>query len=450
LRYIKTRAELLGIPNEIKVQTAKTLFENRKICILPNFMNIDILPLIQYANLPSTKLEHVSKIFGLEPSKMPIEELWLYYDSKKFDRIIEHNVNDVIITSEVLNQISFPIYLLVEKTIGTFTYGLYSNLPRNIMVRTLLNHYKKKGYKIEEILETIDKELVKISFSFGKGIKGKLEVKVDARLEKAKLLDLALMASEKLKNYNLVFEDLLRTYQEIASNSIEEKVCKRMISGILYKILMSMGKTREYKNKIESVNEKIKNEVGKKSRIYCSSGKYLVVDDFQDHSFSLTDVILHSKPRIFLANCEGILIGTIPRNRVGTPLKFYEAFIQDLFNIALGKPAEEMKKMRKRLEEGNLSIDDLKIEVRGVDTTQLTKDTKKKNFADRTLGRKTEPWERIYVVKTKDGFSTLEEIKKNPERIEEVDLGFYKKKFSELFTVLKKIKSLNSLNSFLV
>jgi hypothetical protein len=221
-----------------------------------------------------------------------------------------------------------------------------------------------------------------------------------------------------------------------------------MISGILYKILMSMGKTREYKNKIESVNEKIKNEVRKNSRIYCSSGKYLVVDDFQDHSFSLTDVILHSEPRIFLANCEGILIGTIPRNPVGTPVKFYEAFIQDLFNIALGKPAEEMKKMRKKLEEGNLSMDDLKIEVRGVDTTQLTKDTKKKNFADRTLGRKTELWERIYVVKTKEGFSTLEEMRRNPERIEEADLDFYRREFYELWGIFKTLNPENSLDRF--
>jgi hypothetical protein len=449
LRYMKKRAEIFKIPNEIKSYTAKTLFSNENILILPNLINIDLLPILQYANLPSVKLEHVAKIFGLESKKMPIEELWIYYNSKEYDRIIEHNVNDIITTSEILNKISFPIYLLAEKTIGTFTYGLYSNLPKNIMVRTLLDYCKDKRYRIDKILEIIDKELEKISFSLNREeVKGKLEAKVDARLEKAKLLDLPLMVSERLKDY-LIFENLLKTYQEIGLDSTEEKLCKRIISGILYKILTSMRKKEEYKKEIESKIEEIKNEVGKNSKVYCSSGKYLVVNDFQDYSSSLTNVILCQEPKVFLANCEGILIGTIPRKPVGMPERFYEAFIQDLFNIALGKPTEEMKKIGERLERGNFSPDDLKIQLSGVDTTQLTRDSKKKIFVDKTVKRKTEPWERIYVVRLKgEKYLALEEMRRNREKIKEVDLDFYRKEFSKLQEVYKKISSRNSLNAF--
>jgi hypothetical protein len=463
LTYMKNRAEILGIQNEIKTYSAKTLFNNKNISILPYFINIDLLPISQYASFPSTKLEYIAKIFGIKSEKMPIEELWSYYKDRKFESIINHNVNDVKVTFEILKRFSPSIYFLAGKTIGTFTYGLYSNLPKNMMIRTLLNHYKGKGYRINEILEKINEELKKISFSLdSEEVKEKLEIRVNTRIEKAKLLNLPLIVSEKLKNldceklknFKIVFEDFLKDYQEIDSNSIDRNISQRIVSGILYKLLLSMRKKKEYKDIIESAIEEIKDEV-KNSKVYCSSGKYLVVDDFQDsllnsYSSSLTNVILYSEPKVFLANYGGILIGTIPRNHVETPVKFYEALIQDLFNISLGESAEEMKKIGERLEKGEISVDDLKIQVSGVDTTQLTRDSPRKKFVDETVKRETKPEERIYKVKVKSRYLSLEEIKRNPKKIEEVDLEFYKKKFSELYTVLKKIKSLNSLNSFLV
>ena len=462
LTYMKNRAEILGIQNEIKTYSAKTLFNNKNISILPYFINIDLLPISQYASFPSTKLEYIAKIFGIKSEKMPIEELWSYYKDRKFESIINHNVNDVKVTFEILKRFSPSIYFLAGKTIGTFTYGLYSNLPKNMMIRTLLNHYKGK-YRINEILEKINEELKKISFSLdSEEVKEKLEIRVNTRIEKAKLLNLPLIVSEKLKNldceklknFKIVFEDFLKDYQEIDSNSIDRNISQRIVSGILYKLLLSMRKKKEYKDIIESAIEEIKDEV-KNSKVYCYSGKYLVVDDFQDsllnsYSSSLTNVILYSEPKVFLANYGGILIGTIPRNPVGTPVKFYEALIQDLFNISLGESAEEMKKIGERLEKGEISVDDLKIQVSGVDTTQLTRDSPRKKIVDKIVKRETKPEERIYKVKVNSGYLSLEEIKRNPKKIEEVDLEFYKKKFSELYTVLKKIKSSNSLNSFLV
>jgi hypothetical protein len=208
-----------------------------------------------------------------------------------------------------------------------------------------------------------------------------------------------------------------------------------------------MRKIKEFKNKVEPEIKKIKDEVGEKSRIYCSSGKYLIVNDSSGYSSPLTNVVLHSKsPKIFLANCGGILIGTIPKKSVGMPEKFYESFIQDLFNIGLNKPAEEMQKMRKKLD-GELSLDELKIEVRGVDVSQLSRDSQKKIFVDKTIKREMEPWERIYVIKLNEGFLTLEEMRKNPERICEVDLDFYRKEFSKLWKIYEKIKSSSSQNS---
>jgi hypothetical protein len=450
LRYIKKRAELLGILNEIKTYTAKTLYENKKICLLSNFINIDLLLILQYAGLPSTKLEHVAKIFGLESSKMPIEDLWIYYREKNFDSIIEHNINDVIITHEVFKKVAYPIYFLAEKTIGTFEYGFYSNLPKNMIVRSLFNYYRKKGLKVEEILKRINEEIKKFSFKFGQEkIKENLNVKFSGRLEKAKVLDLPIKITKKLRNYEPAFEEILKSYEKIDANIIEKNLLKMLMSGNVHRILLSMRKKKEYKDKIESLIEEIKNEV--KGRIYASSGRYLVVDDTEDpYSYNLKNAIFHpKKPKFFLANCEGILIGTTLKKTIGMPENFYKAFIEDLFNLSLNQPVNQMQEMKEKLNKRNLRLDDIKIEVRGVDTSQLSTDSRKKNFAERAIKRKMEERERIYVVKLKEGFSTLEEVRKKPVMLSEVDLNYYEKKFSELWEVYKEIKSMqNSLESF--
>jgi hypothetical protein len=450
LWYIKMRAMLLGVSNEIKTHSAKTLYENRKICLLPNFINIDLLPILQYAGLPSTKLEYVSKIFGLESNKMSIEDLWFYHKEKKFDIIIEHNINDVLMTHEVLKKVLYPIYLLAEKTIGTFEYGFYSNLPKNMMVRSLINHYKNYRFTLEKILERINEEIKKFSFDLNQEkIKEKLTIKFTSRLEEAKLLDLPMKIVKKLKSFEPIFEEILKNYEEISSRTKEENFSRMLLSGVVYRILLSMRKKKEYKSKIESLVNEIKNEV--KGRIYASSGRYLIVDNIDDqYSYNLTNVILYSKkPKIFLVNCEDFLIGTIPKKPVGMPDKFYKVFIEDLFNLALNQPANQMQNMREKLDKGELHIDDLKIEVRGVNTSQLLSDSQKKNFAYQAVKRDVGERERIYVVKLKKSFLTLEDVRKNPDALKDVDLEYYEKKFSELWKVYNEIKSTqNSLENF--
>jgi hypothetical protein len=304
--------------------------------------------------------------------------------------------------------------------------------------------------RAEKILETINEEIEKISFNPNQEkIREKLNVNFTGMLKMAKLLDLPMKIAEKLKDYSPVFEDLLETYKKIEANSMEEKLSKRMISGIVYKILLNMRKKREYKKRIEDVIRKIKDDV--KSRIYCSSGRYLITESGlqENYSFYLSNVILHSeKPKFFLANSEGILIGRVPKKPIGMPEKFYEALINDLFNLALNRPVGEMESMKEKLEKKKLEVEDLKIEVRGVDTSQLSTDSQKKVFADRVMGRKMEERERIYVVKLKEGFSSLEELRK--EEIKNVDLGYYVKKFQEVWRIYEEIKSIfqNSLEDF--
>jgi hypothetical protein len=450
VRYIKKRAELLGILTEIKTYTARTLYENKKICLLPNFINIDLLLILQYAGLPSTKLEHVAKIFGLESSKMPIEDLWIHYREKNFDSIIKHNMNDVIITHEIFKKVAYPIYSLAQQTIGTFEYGFYSNLPKNMMIRSLFNFYHKKGLKAEEILKKINEEIKKFYFKLGQEkIKENLNVKFSGRLEKAKVLDLPMKIAKELRNYDPAFEEILESYEKINANVIEKNLLKMLISGNVHRILLNMRKKKEYKDKIESLIEEIKNR--EKGRIYASSGRYLVVDDTEDpYSYNLQNAILHQKkPKFFLGNCEGILIGTVPKKPIEMPENFYRAFIEDLFHLPFNQPANQMEEMKEKLKKRNLRLDDIKIEVRGVNASQLSTDSRKKNFAERAIKRKMEERERIYVVKLKEGFSTLEETRKKPILLSELDLNYYEKKFSELWEVYKEIKSMqNSLESF--
>jgi hypothetical protein len=444
LRYIKRRAELLGISNEIKTHSAKTLYENRRICLLPNFINLDLLPILQYVGFPSVKLEYVSKIFGLESSKMPIEDLWIYYKEKKFDNIIKHNINDVLTTHEVLKRVSYPIYLLAEKTIGSFDYGFYSNLPRNMMVRSLLNHYKKYKLRPEEILERINEEIKKFSFNLDQEkIKDSLNVEFTCKLEKAKLLDLPMKIVEKLKNQEPAFEEILENYKKIERDVIS----KLLLSGIVHRILLSLRKKKEYKSKIESLIKEIKSEV--KGRIYSSSGRYLIVDNTEDPcSYNLKNVIFHSKkPKFFLANCEDILIGTIPKKPDGMPEKFFKSFVDDLFDLGLSKPAHQMQNMKEKLEKGKLYIDDLKIEVRGVDASQLSTASQKRNFSEKVGKSKLKKNEVIYVVKLKKGYLSLEEVRKKP--VDDADLKYYEKEFSKLWEVYREIKSIqNSLENF--
>ena len=449
LKYIKKRAELLGVSNEITTHSAKTLYGNRKICLLPNFINIDLLPILQYIDLPSTKLEYVSKIFGLELSKMSIEDLWIYHREKKFDGIIEHNVNRVITTHEVLKRFLNPIYLLAEKTVGTFDYGFYSNLPRNIFVRYLLNNYRRYSIRFEEILKRIGEKVKEFSFDTAQEkIRENLNVKFKGRVEKVRLLDLPIKAAEKLKNYEPVFEEILKTYEKIGTDSIEGKISRRVMSCIVYRILLNRGKKKGYESKIESVIEEIKK--GVKGRIYASSRRYLIADGIEDtYSYNLISAILNpKKPKILLANCEGVLIGSIPKRQAGMPEKFYKAFIEDLFDFVLNKPANQMRNMKEKLDRRNLSIDDLKIEVRGVNTSQLLIDSQK-NFSNQEMKKDIKERERIYVVKLKKGFLTLEDARKDPNVVNDVDLEYYEKKFSEVWKLYEEMKFLqNSLESF--
>jgi len=97
-------------------------------------------------------------------------------------------MNDVIITHEIFKKVAYPIYSLAQKTIGTFEYGFYSNLPKNMMIRSLFNFYHKKGLKAEEILKKINEEIKKFYFKLGQEkIKENLNVKFSGRLEKAKV-----------------------------------------------------------------------------------------------------------------------------------------------------------------------------------------------------------------------------------------------------------------------
>jgi hypothetical protein len=449
-RYIDERGKILGVEMGIRSYNLGNVFDRKsKARIFTRFVNIDPLPIIKDV-LPSSRLEDMARMFGIKTKKMRIEELWRYYLDKDYLPIISHNINDVLITIRSFRHLLPALYNYGIHSIGTFEYS-YTNPARNFALREYLNHLKKKGLTIEEILERVRLVLPDISFHPGsEKVVSKPEVNVESRkFKEAYLIDLSLCVAEKLKPqkespYSSVLGELLESYRNANPDLLEGRLQQLVTAGMIDDIIIAMEKSPSYRELIGRTREDVKKEL--KGEIY-SSRRFVIVREHRDTGICLPLENVLVFGNLFLGNYRGVPLGSVPKKQPRIPYNLHRALVQDLFDIVLNDSSGEMDEYERNIRERRATLDDLKIEAKGYDEPKLSRESKRKKFADEVMedsGIRIEPKAIVYVAKTVGGFVTLEQLRSDENWSGMIDWEFYENSVGRLKRILVKSNPLTT------
>lgn len=440
--YIQARARSLKFEDKrLPISyTPTALFEEKKARIFPGLINIDLLHLAKYFDFPSISLEFLSKIWKFKRMEIEIDELYKFFLKKEYDKIIEHNVNDVVITKSLFEKIGNLLWNLGELSIGTLEYAVssYHSFPKLCIMRNILEFLEKRGKKKNEILKEMEKQLNKIR-TFPTNRKKSFSstfIFTPCKIDESYIIFKRLEVAKKLieNKIDMITYSLKRILEKYKNR---EGIEKFGLIKIIDNFVSLLAKSRIYEKNIENLENKLMNELKRNELKYASHR--LALTDFQPESiecFKLDSLIVFENQ--FIGKIGNYILGSkITSFLKDQPEYFKKVTFSAILSLLEGHKHNEIEKLIEKLNKKEIKPEELALKVvKKRESDEITRKSLKDEIIESIEKRygKIEKNSVIKVVKTTtpEKFMLVDEVL--PEFI---DVEWYLQKLRKIQKNLK-------------